>query len=220
MSINKDLANATQEQEFTEVVNIIVLHRSKASRTINEQSLLCAWYVGGFVSKKLKKEEWGSKVVSQLSEYIRSKHPDIKGFSKRNLYNMVMFYDEYSSETFAATIRKYMTDKFVQSETAQIGLEQENAIIVQSGTAQFVQLQTGQMPNILTLTTLTNHIEILSRRNTTGTNVSVSAMLVYTRQKNIAQVFILERYFFVSIYPAAIPGTYLAMFLVAVLQLC
>ena len=50
--------------------------------------------------------------------------------------------------------------------------------------------------------------------------VSVSAMLVYTRQKNIAQVFILERYFFVSIYPAAIPGTYLAMFLVAVLQLC
>ena len=163
MSINKDLANATQEQEFTEVVNIIVQHRSKASRTINEQSLLCAWYVGGYVSKKLKREEWGSKVVSQLSEYIRSKHPDIKGFSKRNLYNMVMFYDEYSSETFAATIRKYMTDKFVQSETAQIGLEQENAIIVQSGTAQFVQLQTGQMPNILTLTTLTNHIEILCR---------------------------------------------------------
>ena len=111
-----------------------------------------------YVSDKLKNEEWGSKVVSQLSEYIRSKRPDIKGFSKRNLYNMVMFYDEYSSETFAATIRKYMTDKFVQSETAQIGLEQENAIIVQSGTAQFVQLQTGQMPNILTLTTLTNHI--------------------------------------------------------------
>lgn len=163
MSINKDLANTTQEQEFTEVVNIIVQHRSKASRTINEQSLLCAWYVGGYVSKKLKREEWGSKVVSQLSEYIRSKRPDIKGFSKRNLYNMVMFYDEYSSETFAATIRKYMTDKFVQSETAQIGLEQENAIIVQSGTAQFVQLQTGQMPNILTLTTLTNHIEILCR---------------------------------------------------------
>lgn len=155
MSINKDLANATQEQEFTEVVNIIVQHRSKASRTINEQSLLCAWYVGGYVSKKLKREEWGSKVVSQLSEYIRSKRPDIKGFSKRNLYNMVMFCDEYSSETFAATIRKYMTDKFVQSETAL-----------------FVQSQTGQMPNILTLTTLTNHIEILCRRNTTGTNAT------------------------------------------------
>ena len=99
-----------------------------------------------YVSDKLKNEEWGSKVVSQLSEYIRSKCPDIKGFCKRNLYNMVMFYDEYSSETFATTIRKYMIDKFVQS-----------------GTALFVQSQTGQMPNILTLTTLTNHIEILCR---------------------------------------------------------
>ena len=38
--------------------------------------------------------------------------------------------------------------------------------------------------------------------------------------KNIAQVFILERYFFVSICPAVIPGTCLAVFLVAVLPLC
>ena len=50
--------------------------------------------------------------------------------------------------------------------------------------------------------------------------VSVSAMLVDTRQKNIAQAFILERYFFVSICPAAIPGTCLSVFLAAVLLLC
>lgn len=155
--------NSLQEQQFTEVVELILQHKYRASVAVNNETLFTAWSVGKYVSDKVKNEEWGSKVVSQLSEYIRSKRPDIKGFSKRNLYNMVMFYDEYSSETFAATIRKYMTDKFVQSETAQIGLEQENAIIVQSGTAQFVQLQTGQMPNILTLTTLTNHIEILCR---------------------------------------------------------
>ena len=50
--------------------------------------------------------------------------------------------------------------------------------------------------------------------------VSVSAMLVYTYQKNIAQAFILERFFFVSICPAAIPGTCLSVFLAAVLPLC
>ena len=50
--------------------------------------------------------------------------------------------------------------------------------------------------------------------------VSVSAMLVYTCQKNIAQAFILERYFFVSICPAVIPGTCLSVFLAAVLLLC
>ena len=51
-------------------------------------------------------------------------------------------------------------------------------------------------------------------------NVSVSAMLVSIHQKNIAQAFILERYFFVSIYPAVIPGTYLMVFLVVALLLC
>ena len=45
-------------------------------------------------------------------------------------------------------------------------------------------------------------------------------MLVYTRQNNIAQVFILERYFFVSICPVVIPGTYLMVFLVVALLLC
>ena len=53
-----------------------------------------------------------------------------------------------------------------------------------------------------------------------GLEVSVSAMLVSIHQKNIAQAFILERYFFVSIYPAVIPGTYLMVFLVVALLLC
>ena len=57
MSINKDLSKTSQVQGFTEVVDIIVRHRSKASRAVNEQSLLCAWNVGGYVSKKLKSEE-------------------------------------------------------------------------------------------------------------------------------------------------------------------
>ena len=43
---------------------------------------------------------------------------------------------------------------------------------------------------------------------------------IYNIKKNIAQVFILERYFFVSIYPATIPGTYLMVFLVAAQLLC
>ena len=45
-------------------------------------------------------------------------------------------------------------------------------------------------------------------------------MLVSMRQKNIAQVSILERYFFVSTYQAAGPDTCLAVFVVASLPLC
>lgn len=134
------------EQQFGEVVDIILQHKNRVSSAVNEELLLMAWHVGGYVSAKLKSEEWGSKVVSQLSEYIRSQRPDIKGYSRRNIYNMVMFYDEYSSKTFVETVEMYLNAEFVQSVPAQI-----------------VQSQIGEIPRVLNLTTLTNHIEILCR---------------------------------------------------------
>lgn len=160
----------SMEQQFGEVIDIILQHKGRASRAVNNELLYTAWHVGGYVSAKLKSEEWGSKVVTQLSEYIRSRRPDIKGYSRRSIYNMVMFYDEYSSETFSVTIEKYLNSEFVQPRTAQIQANQptqETAVIVQTASAQLVQPTSGQMPQILELTTLSNHIEILCRCKST-----------------------------------------------------
>ena len=156
------------EQQFGEVVNIILQHKSRATKAVNEELLLTAWHVGGYVSSKLKSEEWGSKVVSQLSEYIRSQRPDIKGFSRRSIYNMVLFYDEYSSETFTSIVEKYLNHEFVQMSSAQIEthinpINKETNLIVQSAPAKIVQIPFGQMPKILELTSLSIHIEILCR---------------------------------------------------------
>jgi len=152
----------SMEQQFGEVIDIILQHKGRASRAVNNELLFTAWYVGGYVSAKLKSEEWGSKVVTQLSEYIRSQRPDIKGYSRRSIYNMVMFYDEYSSETFCATVEKYLNLEFVRPTTAQIEASQPT-----QETAVIVQTASGQMPQILELTTLSNHIEILCRCKST-----------------------------------------------------
>ena len=155
----------SQEQQFDEVINIILQHQSRASRAVNEETLLMAWNVGGYVSHKLKSEEWGSKVVIQLSEYIRTKQPKLKGYSRSSIYNMVLFYEEYSSERFLSTASQYLSKEFVQPKTAQIN----NPSLAQTnqGTTvfpmQIVQPKIGQFPKLLTLTTLTNHIEILCR---------------------------------------------------------
>ncbi len=158
----------SMEQQFGEVVEIILQHKSRASKAVNEELLLTAWHVGGYVSAKLKSEEWGSKVVSLLSEYIHSKRPDIKGYSRRSIYNMVMFYEEYSSKTFALTVEKYLNSQFVQPTSAQIEIIsktslQEIPAIVQPMAAQFIQPLAGQIPKILGMTTFSNHIEILCR---------------------------------------------------------
>lgn len=155
---------ANQEQQFNEILNIILQHRSRASRAVNEEVLYTAWEIGGYVSHKLKSEEWGSKVVSQLSEYIRSRKPDIKGYSRRNIYNMTMFYEEYSSETFLSVVNSYLSKEFVQTYSAQID---QNLIcstkVAGNGPIAIVQASSAQIPKILTLTTLSNHIEILCR---------------------------------------------------------
>ncbi|MBE6283321.1 MAG: DUF1016 domain-containing protein [Mediterranea massiliensis] len=165
--MGKDIV-VSMEQQFGEVVDIILQHKSRASKAVNEELLLTAWHVGGYVSAKLKSEEWGSKVVSQLSEYIRSQHPDIKGYGRSSIYNMVLFYDEYSSEIFTSTVERYLNSEFVQPRIGQIETSvflssQETSAIVQAASAQIVQPLAGQMPKILELTTFTNHIEILCR---------------------------------------------------------
>ena len=108
------------EQQFEEIRGIITMHRERALREVNEESLLMSWTVGRIVSDKLKSNKWGSKVVTQLSEYLRTKDPTLKGYSRRNLYNMVMFYDEYSSEIFRDYLQSLPLSEFVQSGTAQM----------------------------------------------------------------------------------------------------
>ena len=98
---------------------------------------MMSWRVGQYISEKLKTNEWGAKVVMQLSEYLRTQGPDLKGYSRRNIYNMVSFYEAYSSLEFISTQQRY-------------------------GFAAIVQFQTAQLPKVLTLTTFTNHLTILT----------------------------------------------------------
>jgi hypothetical protein len=86
--------------EFQQVHGIITLHRSRALQTVNNENLLSAWEVGAYVSARLKNSAWGSKTVMQLSEYLRAQDPTLRGYSRRNIYNMVSFYDTYSSVQF------------------------------------------------------------------------------------------------------------------------
>ena len=38
------------EQQFEEVIDIILQHKSHASRAVNNELLFTAWHIGGYVS--------------------------------------------------------------------------------------------------------------------------------------------------------------------------
>lgn len=158
--------NQPLELQFSELLSMINYHRSKASCAVNEQQLMTAWNVGAYVSHKLKTQEWGSKVVTQFAEYMKVNAPDQKGFSRRNIYNMVMFYEEYSSPTFIATVQSFMPNEFVQLPTAQITSANHITTdeIVQLPTAQLTH--TVSMPELVKFTSFTNHVAILNQCKT------------------------------------------------------
>ncbi|MCL2682342.1 MAG: DUF1016 N-terminal domain-containing protein [Bacteroidales bacterium] len=107
-------------QEFQHIHEIISFRRSRALQTVNHENLLSAWEVGAFVSERLKNSAWGSKTVMQLSEYLRTQDPTLRGYSRSNIYNMVLFYDTYSSLQFAQYQEKLKINEFVQPKTGQI----------------------------------------------------------------------------------------------------
>ena len=172
MGLNSKNNMQILEQQFSELLSMINYHRSRASQAVNEQQLLMAWNVGAYVSTKLKTEQWGSKVVTQFSEYMKIKAPDIKGFSRRNIYNMVMLYEEYSSLIFLEQASSFLPKYFVQTTTAQLQTtdsqkETQPLEIVQTLSAQFPLLSEGCLPDFISLTSFSNHIAILNQCNST-----------------------------------------------------
>jgi len=162
--------------EFQQVQGIISLHRSQALQAVNNENLLATWEVGAFVSARLKNSAWGSKTVMQLSEYLRAQDPTLRGYSRSNIYNMVLLYDTYSSIQFVEYQDKLKLNEFVQPVAAQTEnieivqsltgqIEQEQIVQFETGQiqqAKIVQFETAQLPAFLNLTTLTNHFEILN----------------------------------------------------------
>ena len=65
----------------------------------NADMLFHYWKVGHFILYLQKKEGWGSKVIDNLSKAIRSKYPDKKGYSTRNLIYMCQFAKAYPMES-------------------------------------------------------------------------------------------------------------------------
>jgi predicted nuclease of restriction endonuclease-like (RecB) superfamily len=83
--------------------------RQKIAFSLNSQLLELYWEIGKDVDSKLRNSNWGSNIIEKISLELISEFPDIKGFSKRNIYAIRQWYSFYS--------QKY---EFVPQTVAQI----------------------------------------------------------------------------------------------------
>ena len=74
--------------------------RIRASLSVNKELILLYWRIGTEILEKQKELGWGSKVIEQLSLDLKHSFPDIKGFSKQNLWYMRNFSSAYTEIEF------------------------------------------------------------------------------------------------------------------------
>lgn len=153
------------EKQFEYVNSIIEQHRSSAIAKVNTEALLTNWEIGQYISMQLKSSAWGTKVVSDLADYLKRQNPKRRGFGKRHLYNMVKFYETYSREEFTNIIGNLKLPEIVQSGIAQLDDKQQNMEFVQFPIAQLGETFFS-MPQLLTLVPFTGHLEIMNRCRT------------------------------------------------------
>ena len=94
--------NKAEKQDLSLVVQAIgtdLEHTQvRVVASANADMLFHYWKVGHFILSLQKKEGWGSKVIDNLSKAIRSKYPDKKGYSRRNIFYMCQFASAYPLE--------------------------------------------------------------------------------------------------------------------------
>ena len=94
--------NKAEKQDLSLVVQAIgtdLEHTQvRVVASANADMLFHYWKVGLFILYLQKKEGWGSKVIDNLSKAIRSKYPDKKGYSRKNIFYMCQFASAYPLE--------------------------------------------------------------------------------------------------------------------------
>src|SRR5437879_4293949 len=84
--------------DFAEVISLIEAARTRAFVAVNAELVNLYWQIGEYISRKLESAAWGEGVVEQLAIHIAQQNPDLKGFTRRNLFRMRQFYETYRGD--------------------------------------------------------------------------------------------------------------------------
>jgi predicted nuclease of restriction endonuclease-like (RecB) superfamily len=146
----------------------------KAALKVNAELLGLYWDLGKEIIDKEKNSEWGDKLIPQLSKDLLAEFPEIKGFSRSNLYYIrqwVVYYK--NSKIVQQPVAQLETSEFIQQAVGQIEklVDKEQKVatqIVQQPIGQIsgkksVQQPADQIPLILTTIPWGHHLQIITK---------------------------------------------------------
>jgi len=90
----------------------------KAAVRVNQELLTLYWDLGEQIVEKQRESKWGDGFLEQVSRDLRDEFPSMKGFSRRNLYDMRRWVLYWSANWRQAVAK--LESEFVRQLVAQI----------------------------------------------------------------------------------------------------
>jgi predicted nuclease of restriction endonuclease-like (RecB) superfamily len=95
--------------DFDEVLQLIDAARNRAVAAVNKELIDLYWTIGEYISRKIASDGWGQGTVEVLAEYIRQRQPNARGYSARNLWRMMQFFETYRDQSKLATLLRELS---------------------------------------------------------------------------------------------------------------
>lgn len=96
MDERETISNNNFRDWIRQLKKAVVAARSKLAFSLNSQVLELYWEIGRQIAEKQQESVWGSNIVEKVAHELHVEFPEIKGFSRRNVYAMVQWYKFYA----------------------------------------------------------------------------------------------------------------------------
>ncbi len=148
--MTKNIINQEYSKFLADLKERVASSRYKAALSVNKELILLYHHIGTQILDAQSKQGWGTKIIEQLSKYLRSEFPDMKGFSPQNLKYMRKFAQEYKTDEIGQQAVDRIPWGHIVTLIYAISNKNERHFYVQGA------LQNGWSRNILSMQIETN----------------------------------------------------------------
>ena len=92
------------DTNFNQIIEMIEKRKNNAYRKVNEELILLYLEVGKFLYELKENTNYGDKITTKASDFMKNNYPNIKGFTKRNIERMIQFYSTYKDDEIATPL--------------------------------------------------------------------------------------------------------------------
>ncbi len=98
----------TAQPDFDEISTLITNAKQRALQAVNVALVDLYWQVGKYIDEKIASAQWGDGVIEELARHLKSTQPNLRGFTRPNLFRMRQFYLTYCNDEKVSPLVKQL----------------------------------------------------------------------------------------------------------------